>query len=256
MFEQKTKLIDVSKWNGLFNWSRAKNNGVKGAFIRVGSIDNATGLCYTDYQFEANVANVNVPWGGYWYFRPNWSATQQAGYFTGLLKNHKFNLLPVIDVEADVDFSVYTPKVYADRVADFIFNTTKTLNLSHMIIYSRQSFWDVHIEKRTGWANQDLWLARYANLQHPWSDGNYVPRDWKRATFWQYTNKGDGLGYGNGPTSNGATAAQIDLDWFDGNEADFNKYAGVNPEPTQQEKWMAEIDAWARTQGYAGTKPF
>jgi GH25 family lysozyme M1 (1,4-beta-N-acetylmuramidase) len=47
--------IDVSHWQGVMDWAKAKAAGVQFAIIRAGSIDANTGVCYTDYQYEANV---------------------------------------------------------------------------------------------------------------------------------------------------------------------------------------------------------
>ena len=252
---------DISTWNGQMNFQKSVVAGSHFTFIRVGSIDNTNGICYKDYQFDRNMAAVKnvLPWGGYWYFRPNWDANTQAVYFSNLLKPYEFQLPPVIDVEADPSTwngKSISPNVHADMIAQFIFRVTKNLSLPKIIIYTRSTYWNIYVEARAGWKNQDLWIARYANLDHPWGDGKYKIRDWDDYKFWQYTSNGNGLAYGNGPTSNGATSKDIDLDWFNGDQNAFNVYIGKEKELSQQEYWMEDIDTWARTQGYSGTKPF
>src|SRR3990167_8078405 len=72
------------------NWNKAKDAGVQFAIVRAGSINNITGVCYEDYQFRNNVANlalVDIPYALYWYFRPNHSTVKQAEYFLKLAKD-------------------------------------------------------------------------------------------------------------------------------------------------------------------------
>ena len=52
--------IDISHWQKKMDWAKAKAAGVQFAIIRAGSVDNATGVCYTDYEFENNVAGCKA----------------------------------------------------------------------------------------------------------------------------------------------------------------------------------------------------
>ena len=160
----------------------------------------------------------------------------------------------MIDVEAPPDTfgRTITKKQYADYVTEFITVLTKNLSIPKVIIYTRQSYWDYYLEPRILWSKQDTWFARYATgLSGPWSDNRYVPRDWKKWNFWQFTSNGVGEIYGTNPQ----VSKDIDLNYFNGSYEELQSYAGVEM-PNQTDQWMTEIDAWARTQGYTGTTPF
>jgi GH25 family lysozyme M1 (1,4-beta-N-acetylmuramidase) len=42
--------VDVSHWQKRMDWQKAKDAGAEYAFIRAGSINNITGVCYTCFQ--------------------------------------------------------------------------------------------------------------------------------------------------------------------------------------------------------------
>jgi len=246
--------VDVSFWNGNMNWQKCADAGAKFAFIRAGSVDNTSGKCYTDFKFERNsiIAPYIMPVGYYWYYRPNWSAVSQATYFAGLLDKAQWNLRPVIDVEAPSSTwnKNITARDYANGLAEFNYTLMTQLNLNKIIIYTRANYWNTTVEKRDGWTTHDLWIARYnTSLAHPWGDGKYVPRDWGNWKFWQWQISTKGYDFG---TDTGSK--EIDLDYFNGTQAEFEAYAGTINSP--QVVWMQDIDKWARSQGYNGVTPF
>ena len=114
------------------------------------------------------------------------------------------------------------------------------------IIYTRQTWWDYYVNPDTLWGQCDLWAARYAAyLTSPWSDGLYKFRDWDTWKFWQYTSHGDGRYFG-------ASSLDLDLDWFNGDEAALCVYAGQEPPMSLETKvnilWReAERNGWDLT---------
>lgn len=59
------KVIDVSAWNGTVDWSKCKDNGVKGVIIKIIRKDLAQ-----DQQFTKNYKGCHkykIPWGVYNY---------------------------------------------------------------------------------------------------------------------------------------------------------------------------------------------
>jgi len=242
---------DISWWQGNMNWQKCYDAGARFAFIRAGSIDNSTGKCYEDYKFARNssIAPDILPVGYYWYFRPNWSAKLQAEYLAKLLQNAKFNIRPVVDVEAPESTwgKTITPKQYADYVAEFRLTIQTKLGVDNLI-YTRAEYWNRLVEKRA-WSTTDLWIARYsAYLSSPWSDGKYMPRDWSNWKFWQWTSTGDGYSFGTDVGSKG-----IDLDYFNGTQDELDLYTGMTTD--YKLLWMKSIDLWARSQGYTGISP-
>ena len=85
--------IDVSRWQGSFDFARAKSKeGVEFAIIKAGGADSGF---YKDSQFEANYkkcVECRLPKGAYFYgnARSTAEAKKEAGYFLSLLKGKKF----------------------------------------------------------------------------------------------------------------------------------------------------------------------
>ena len=98
------------------------------------------------------------------------------------------------------------------------------------MIYTRFSFWNEQVAHRSFWndANYYLWVARYPepqpnlNEESPWWDGKYMPRadEWTDWNFWQVTEEMPGKEWGVG-------SSFIDLDFFHGDQNDFNEFIGV-----------------------------
>ncbi len=94
--------IDISKWQGDFNFTSAKAEGVTFAIIKGGGADD--GL-YVDPKFEQNYAAAkqnNIPVGCYWFSRATSivEAEKEADFFySSILKGKQFELPVFIDVE-------------------------------------------------------------------------------------------------------------------------------------------------------------
>ena len=94
--------IDISRWQGDFDMSRAVKEGVRFVIIKGGGGDN--GL-YVDKAFAANydkAAALNLPVGCYWYSAATTTdeARKEAVYFYhNCLKGRQFALPVYIDVE-------------------------------------------------------------------------------------------------------------------------------------------------------------
>jgi len=189
------KGIDVSKWQGLMNWQKAKDAGVQFAIIRAGSIDNITGKCYEDTQFHNNVANlapVDIPYALYWYFRPNHSAVKQAEYFLKLAGKADLGDLAV-DLWCDIEVAGR-----ADVVLSFLDLLDKSGKITG-IYTNPNTILYLLIGDKSWMAIYDLWLADYTA---PAS----VPKPWSEWLAWQYSSTGDGAKYG-------AASKGIDLNY-------------------------------------------
>ncbi|MBR5322162.1 MAG: 1,4-beta-N-acetylmuramidase [Clostridia bacterium] len=94
--------IDISKWQGDFDFKKAIKEGVTFVIIKGGGGDN--GL-YTDVKFEENYAEAkknNIPVGVYWFSKATTvkEAEDEAEYFyQNVLKKKQFELPVYIDVE-------------------------------------------------------------------------------------------------------------------------------------------------------------
>ncbi len=95
--------IDVSKWQGDFDFKEAKREGIEFAVIKGGGGD---GGLYTDSRFEENYKKckeTEIPVGAYWFGNAlsNEEAKREAEYFYNyILKGRQFELPVYIDVES------------------------------------------------------------------------------------------------------------------------------------------------------------
>ena len=228
--------VDVSHWQAKedvvpivhMDWEKCKQAGAQFAFIRAGSITKISGELYEDFEFQYNseAAPGLMPVGYYWYWRPNFSVTGQANYFCGLIDSKDRRLPPVVDVETTGGFGA---SAIAIRLAIFCENVWDNIGQWPMI-YTRGSFWNPTasgpgVGDHPLWASLDLWVARYVNLPEPWGnpgDSSVVrPRHWNDWLFWQFSADGNGRG-----AEFGAQSRSIDLDYYNGNQDDFDDEFG------------------------------
>lgn len=212
--------VDVSKWQGKMKWNVCQYAGARFAFIRAGSVTLAGGTCYTDYEFErnANLAPDFMPVGFYWYFRPQHDPEKQANYFVDLIRDKRYKLPPVMDLEEDGGLS---PGEITASAAIFGATVYKRISM-WPLLYGRAEWLNAHTVSAQHWLAMDLWIARYNELiDGPWADKKCIPRDFKIYKFWQWSVKnGRGAEFGAG-------SASICLDWFNGDEHDLEQYIGA-----------------------------
>lgn len=85
-------------------------------------------------------------------------------------------------------------------------------------VYTAFYWWETNVKDFSYWHQYASWIANYG-VARP-----LVPRPWKQDewTFWQYTDKGDGKKFG-------VESAGIDLNYFNGDAAKFEKTFGSVP---------------------------
>lgn len=230
--------IDFAHWQGKMNHARAaarlrelNPSGRALGIMRVGSINNETGICYRDYQYDNNKAALDYydEIGFYWYFRPNWPAKKQADYFHNLIEQ-AVGPLNELAWDSDVfgqfyiwrgkkirimcDFEEHgglSPKGVTQAITGFV-----NCFFLYPIAYLRGWWWNDHTNfpefstEPIGY--MALIIARYADLDHPWNDDPRTkPRDWSDWDGWQFSADGNGRGAEFGAESN-----SIDLSWVNG----------------------------------------
>jgi len=215
--------IDISKWQREMDWAKASEAGAKFAFIRAGSIGSTNGIAYTDYQFDRNsgIAPDYMPVGYYWYFRPQWCALDQAEYFCNLIRGKRYTLPPVLDLESSWGMGGIE---ITEAAKVFITEVYVRLDV-WPLVYSRGDWLNHYTVDDAVWDFVDLWVARYADLTGPWADGYYIPDNFDDWYFWQFSAGGNGRG-----PEFGAESKSIDLNYFNGDQAALDKYAGEEPE--------------------------
>jgi lysozyme len=215
--------IDVSKWQVIMSWHKARSAGARFAFIRAGSISTG-GQCYKDYQFDRNseIAPEFMPVGYYWYFRPQFDPAAQAAYFCNLIKDKPQSLPPVLDLE-NVGYPRCSPAKITRVAKVFAAEVFNRLN-KWVLLYSRAMWLNENTLTDGIWELMDLWIARYKpGLSSPWSDNTCIPRDWDDWKFWQHSAGGNGRG-----AEFGAQSKSIDLNYFNGDLAAFESYLGIS----------------------------
>ena len=243
--------VDVSKWQGEIDWSKCKAAGAQFAIIRAGSINNGTGACYEDVQFQrnANLAPAHMTVGFYWYFRPNWNAVKQAEFFINLIKDIDWRIYPVVDVE---EHGGLNKTSVASAVWSFCNRITQRLNTQTMI-YTSPGFWNSRVARNT-WAHEHpLWVAHWN------TDTPILPLDWQNYggtyTFWQTHVGQDGPEYG-------MESKGLDHNVYNGNWEDFIKEFYKEEPPPEPETMPVDdfviekvypmmVEQW----GYDGPKP-
>jgi lysozyme len=215
--------VDVSHHQGQMDWSRCRAAGARFAFIRAGII-NTFGQCQTDRQFERNarLAPDYLPIGFYWYMRPQFPGKDQANYFCSLIRDKRYKLPPVMDLESS---GGKTPIEVTKESSSFLRQVYARINV-WSLLYSRALWLNDNTISDPVWAMVGLFIARYKQMSGPWADGKCIPRDFITWDFWQHSADGNGMG-----SKFGAKSRAIDLVYFNGDQSDFDLYIGAAVSP-------------------------
>ena len=97
--------IDVSEWQGVIDWAKAKAGGVKFAILRAG-IANRADKCFTTNY--AACENAGIPVGAYWYCTATTvaDAKAQAKKFLQTISGKKFAYPVYMDLEEPAQFAL------------------------------------------------------------------------------------------------------------------------------------------------------
>lgn len=208
--------IDTSRWEDnpatpqTINWQAAKDNGVAYVILKA-----TEGTSYVDPVFalhKANSAGI-LPRGSYHFWRYGMDWKMQVENYAKVAKG--LELPPCLDVE---DWYGELPKGNALAIAlevmlrgiDAAFGRECMIYTSPNILrYYLPPILSNEIMKRK------LWIANYGVSQP-----NISP--FSRYTFWQFSDKGDAARYGI------SEASGVDLNWYPGTQADFDKEFGLS----------------------------
>lgn len=150
--------IDVSKWQGNFDFARAKNEGVKFAILRGASACNKD-TKFEEYYKKAKAVGLNVGVYLYTYATNSTQARQEANYlYTNCLKGKLFELPIYIDIE-DATQKKLSKATNTSIVKAFC----ETLEAKGYFVgvYSSKSFFDTYLN--------DGELQKYAHWVAQWS---------------------------------------------------------------------------------------
>ena len=202
------KGIDVSKWQGDIDWTKAASDGIAFAFTRV-----SYGTSSNDSKFGRNWAgagSAGLYRGAYQYFRAGQDAAEQANKVVdavGVLGNG--DLPVVLDIEEADDQSSAT---VLSKIREWLLiveaGTGKT-----PIIYTGGYFWN-SLKGGTEFAKYPLWIANYGASCPKMASG------FSKWSFWQYSDEGSVSGI----------SGDVDLDVFNGSLKDLAALAGPTGE--------------------------
>lgn len=170
--------IDVSHWQGDFNFARAKSNeGVEFAIIKAGGGD--AGL-YKDSKFESNYKkceDCGLPKGAYFYGNAKSvaEAKKEAEYFISILSGKKYEYPVFYDVEG---------KMITDNDRATLTEIVKTFcstmeSAGYWVgIYSSESFFNSEMN--------DGELTRYSHWVARWGKSKPAPSSGAETQIWQF----------------------------------------------------------------------
>lgn len=193
--------VDVSHWNGNCDWTKAKNDDVTFAIIKLTEGKTVNDYQYNNYDLNKNITDAldNDIMLTYYHFakfgrtsNPETDAIDDANNFLDILG--KIPDKPKMPVVLDIEEKSYSKKFkWRNRVKSIntyveTFINTMEDNGYDIMIYSRTDLiieWDL-----TNYSKYPFWVARY---MHPNSGIDtrepQVPKGWKW-TAWQFTSKG------------------------------------------------------------------
>ena len=207
--------VDVSHWQGVMDWDKAKAKGVQFAIIKA-----AEGTTWRDDQFNRNVwecKRLGIKWGAYFYFYPQYDAVAQANNFIDAMMGY------APDLGIWGDFEQPATGIDVGPRAQIFMNNIKTFYSAG--IYTSPGYAKYTL-KNAAWMKEfPLWIANYgytddAGVYHD-AVAPSIPLPWTEAVIWQYSSKG--VGYGS--------EGYIDLNKFMRPDSEWAAFSGVTDEP-------------------------
>ena len=221
--------IDISKWDGNWDATKAKQAGASFVFIKASQATD------TDPQFLINwqkAKDAGLFRGAYHYLDYTKPGAEQADYFVDLLKNDPGELPPVIDYELrrtdnDPSAALGFLRDCLDRVTERS-ELFENSNFKRPMIYTGPGFWVEYGDqtKRDYWIQFPLWNAHWTTSTTP-----KVPPPWTMWNFWQFTSKGPGEAFGS-------ECLSMDMNRFNGTLNELMEFTGAGiPVVNQNEKF-------------------
>lgn len=203
------KGIDISHHNSPIPWDNLSKE-VRFVFCKA-----TQGASYRDPQFNQNwqyLKKTDKARGGYHFLTAVDSAQAQADNFLSFgVDFSKPNVLPpVLDIEDQVPASLNSgitkdKDAFIRLIDDWLVIVEKATGRKP-IIYSYKNFFRDYLKDHS-WPHYGLWLASYQSTPPG------LPKGYKKADFWQYSQFGTFSGNIKG--------GGLDLDYFMGSEDEF-----------------------------------
>lgn len=196
--------VDVSGYQGGFDWKTAVKNGVEFAMIRssdgllTNKHSNIIGEDGIDIQFFRNIeeaTKLGLPWAIYHLLRPH-DIEKQALKVIDILEQAKVKGFE--PVSALFDDGTWLPEIFSDAEKTSL--TSADVFLFHKLItehftagiYTSKYFWDQIVgDASNWWRNVFCWAADYGLNNGITPNRNpYIPTGFEKLQIWQFSDKG------------------------------------------------------------------
>ena len=217
--------IDVSKHQGVINWQDLymccnENGGVNGKYVKDSKfmqpvffaiMKSTQGTSLRDTRFEGNFSEAKrcgIIRGAYHFLTMTASGKAQAEYYISNSPLEKGDLPPVLDLEkntaegrsvSDTEFSKIIP-----IAKEWLSEVKKYFGVAP-IIYTNMNIYKTFVSADPVLRKYDLWIANPGTIKP--EIGN--------CRIWQFSHSGK---------INGIPDSKVDLNLFNGNYEDFEKY--------------------------------
>lgn len=180
--------MDVSSHQGAVNWSTAKANGARFAYVKA-----TEGTTYRNPQFAQQYNgsfNVGMIRGAYHFALPDRSSGATQGNFFvdhgGGWSDDGKTLPPAIDLEYNPYGASCYGKSHSAMIAWIrdIATTVRARTGRDPVFYTSTSWWTLCTGNSAGFSNNPLWIPRYG------SSVGTLPASWSFQTIWQFNDSG------------------------------------------------------------------
>jgi len=170
--------VDVSKYNGMVDWSKAKAAGMEFAFIKVGSTKSGIDPMFEHNITQANAAGLKTGVYLYSYATTPQQALDEANQVLAWIDGYTVNYPVVFDIE-DKCHKKLSDQQLIDIINAFCFAIDAAGY--YPVVYSNKNMFNGKLSI-TGW---DKWVAQY----------NDTCEYNNNVCFWQYTSQGKVAGF-------------------------------------------------------------
>lgn len=174
---------------------------------------------WKDRDFYSNWKNFRgiLPRGSYWFYDSRYKPKVQAKIYSDTLSGDLGELPLWCDFEDRYGGSWGRWQDWYD----FMEHLKELVPNKSLGVYTGYYYWKEFTQGKgiptsslNYFKQYPLWIAAYNN------SAPSVPKPWDKWTLWQFTDNGDGTLYG-------VHSKNIDLNYFNGTEEDFNKTFGI-----------------------------
>lgn len=189
-------------------------NQTRGVILRAGQGS------WQDNEFDISWANAKAAGlirGSYWFYDSRTHPKRQAEKYAEVLGSD------IGEMELWCDYEDRYGGKYGGwrNWYDFMENLKLLIPSANLGVYTGYYYWNEFAYGQKYFGQYPLWIAWY-NPAPP-----LIPHIWKDWTYWQFTDDAPGREYG-------VESREIDLNYFNGSEADFTARYGLGETPAVQ----------------------